>query len=60
MQEVYAKRLQNKEVESIAMKKYIFAVGDYIVSTLAWDKEDAYIKARLMGYNGSINDIRLY
>ena len=41
------------------MKKYIFAVGDYIVTILAWDKEDAYIKARLMGYNGSINNIRL-
>lgn len=41
-------------------QRFIFALGDEIVWLWAWDKQDAYIRARMMGYNGKIEDIRMY
>ena len=39
---------------------YIFCLNGEFVITSAFDKSEAYMNARLMGYDGSINDIRLY
>ena len=40
--------------------RYIFCLNGEFVTTLAFDKSEAYMNARLMGYDGRINDIRLY
>lgn len=39
---------------------YIFRLGDKLCKINAWDKEDAYTTARIMGYKGDIKGIRLY
>lgn len=41
-------------------RSYIFCLNGEFVTTKAFDKSEAYMNARLMGYNGSINNIRLY
>ena len=41
-------------------RSYIFFLNDEFVITKAFDKSEAYMNALLMGYEGSIDDIRLY
>lgn len=40
--------------------KYIFCIGDDFVITYAFNKLEAFMNARLMGYKGDINGIRLH
>lgn len=39
---------------------FTFNIGDKIVTTRAFDMYEAFLNARLMGYNGDINGIRLH
>ena len=41
-------------------KKYIYRVGNDFVITSAFSKSEAFMNARLMGYNGEIKGIRIY
>ncbi len=43
-----------------AAKTYVFRLGDVFGRVKAYDKEGAFISARLMGYKGSKKDIRLF
>lgn len=41
-------------------KKYVFNLKGEISMVSAFDKQEAFMQARLMGYDGGIKDIREY
>lgn len=42
------------------LNEYITSIDGEMVIVKAYDKTDAFMRTRLMGYKGEKNDIRLY